>query len=248
MSTVKPASQAEAAAPFKSSLPIELIPTDLAKIVSQAHPALLLSLFYFRFSALVADPVPTLLSSLLPLTVIQIGYTVICIPAVGSNVKGVKKTKGTPGKKVSFAEPPPANASAQGFTVFIALLLTTLSIPLLTALQVLFGAPISTHIPHTLLSSAHLAFLAIYPLIYAHGSDGKKWREIASLYSPMDEVFGGALGGFIGAWLGAVPIPLDWDREWQKWPVTIVSGVYAGYVVGKWLGGWALRGRRIEFD
>ena len=24
-----------------------------------------------------------------------------------------------------------------------------------------------------------------------------------------------AIGTVIGAWLGAVPIPLDWDREWQ---------------------------------
>ncbi|PBP18347.1 putative recombination hotspot-binding protein (Translin) [Diplocarpon rosae] len=113
-------------------------------------------------------------------------------------------------------------------TSFIALLLTILSIPLLTLLQILFGAPLTTHLPHTLLSSAHIALLALFPLIYVHGSDGKKWREIASLYSPFDEVFGGAVGSFLGAWVGAVPIPLDWDREWQKWPVTIVTGVYAG--------------------
>lgn len=48
--------------------------------------------------------------------------------------------------------------------------------------------------------------------------------------------------------MGAVPIPLDWDREWQKWPVTIVTGAYAGYVVGKLVGGWVLRGRRVEFE
>ncbi len=27
---------------------------------------------------------------------------------------------------------------------------------------------------------------------------------------PFDEVFGGTVGTFLGAWLGAVPIPLDW--------------------------------------
>jgi GPI ethanolamine phosphate transferase 2/3 subunit F len=68
------------------------------------------------------------------------------------------------------------------------------------------------------------------------------------VHSPIDEVFGGAVGCFLGAWLGAVPIPLDWDREWQKWPVTIVTGAYAGYVLGKMVGGWLLKGRRIEFD
>lgn len=68
------------------------------------------------------------------------------------------------------------------------------------------------------------------------------------MYSPMDEVFGGAVCCFLGAWLGAVPIPLDWDREWQKWPVTVVTGAYVGCVVGKMVGGWLLRGRRIELD
>lgn len=56
------------------------------------------------------------------------------------------------------------------------------------------------------------------------------------------------MGAFIGAWLGAVPIPLDWDREWQAWPITIVTGAYLGYGLGKVIGGWVLRGRRVEFD
>ncbi|KAF4637759.1 hypothetical protein G7Y89_g331 [Cudoniella acicularis] len=243
MSTIKPASQSAPAPAEKPSLPVELLPTDIARIFSQAHPALLLSAYYLRFPAFVADPVPTLLSSLLPLAIIQIAYTIICVPAVGTSTKPVKKAKpGSPKKATT------ESASANAFTVFYALLLSLVSVLVLAALQVLFGAPVTTHIPHTLLSSAHLALLAIYPLIYAHGSDGQKWREIASLYSPIDEVFGGALGCFLGAWIGAVPIPLDWDREWQKWPVTIVTGAYAGYVVGKMAGAWLLKGKRIEFD
>ena len=38
------------------------------------------------------------------------------------------------------------------------------------------------------------------------------------------------------------------DREWQKWPITIVAGAYAGCVIGKVVGGYLLRGKRIEFD
>lgn len=133
-------------------------------------------------------------------------------------------------------------------TVFVALLFALLSIPILFSIQILFGAPITTHLPHTLLSSAHIALLAIFPLIYVHGLDSNKWQEAASWHSPIDEVFGAAVGAFLGAWLGAVPIPLDWDREWQKWPVTIVTGAYGGYLIGKVLGGWLLRGKRIEFQ
>lgn len=93
-----------------------------------------------------------------------------------------------------------------------------------------------------------MALLAVFPLIYVHGADPSKWLEIAGLRCPFDEVFGSAVGVLIGAWLGAVPIPLDWDREWQKWPVTIVTGAYLGFVAGRTLGRWGLRGKMIPLE
>jgi phosphatidylinositol glycan class F len=105
---------AQTPAPAKPSLPIELLPTDFARIFSQAHPALLLSAYYLRFPALVADPVPTLLNSLLPLAAVQIVYAATCLPAVGSNAKPAKKTKLNASKKPNdaptakaFVTPPP---------------------------------------------------------------------------------------------------------------------------------------------
>ena len=77
----------------KPSLPTELLPTDVARLFSLAHPALLLSVYYFRFGALVADPTSTLLVSLIPLSLIQALYTVICLPATGTNTKVVRKAK-----------------------------------------------------------------------------------------------------------------------------------------------------------
>ena len=91
------------------------------------------------------------------------------------------------------------------------------------------------------------------------------WREISGACLPFDEVWGGLVGAVVGAWLGAVrtyasasdarlltdrkvPIPLDWDREWQKWPVTIVTGAYLGWFVFRFAGEYLLRGKRIEFD
>lgn len=38
------------------------------------------------------------------------------------------------------------------------------------------------------------------------------------------------------------------DREWQKWPVTIVTGAYIGYAVGKLLGGTLLKGKKVMFE
>ncbi|CAG8978196.1 hypothetical protein HYALB_00011431 [Hymenoscyphus albidus] len=228
--------------PVKPSLPVELLPNDLARIISQAHPVVLLAGFYIRFPALVENPAATLLSSLLLVSLVQIGYVILCLPPTGQSIKPAKKVIGA--KKTNDGTTP----VARPLTAFFALIMSLASIPLLTALQILFGAPISTHLLHTILTSSHVALLVMFPLVYVHGADGKKWREIASFYSPMDEVFGGAVGCFLGAWLGAVPIPLDWDREWQKWPVTIVTGAYAGYMVGKMAGGWLVKGRRIELS
>ena len=65
----------------------------------------------------------------------------------------------------------------------------------------------------------------------------------------MDELLGAAMGTIVGAWVGAIPIPLDWDREWQKWPVTVVTGAYLGWAVGRTMGGWSrIKGAHVSFD
>lgn len=52
-------------------------------------------------------------------------------------------------------------------------------------------------------------------------------------------------GTGIGAWLGAMPIPLDWDRTWQKWPVSVVAGAAGGFVIGNWIGFAAVAARLL---
>lgn len=116
--------------------------------------------------------------------------------------------------------------------------------PALHVALVLLGAPFLTQAGHTALCAAHLAVLALFPLFYTLGVDAPAWALRAGLAAPLDETYGGALGAVLGAWLGAVPIPLDWDREWQKWPVTILCGMYAGYVAGRALGA-AFHGRKL---
>jgi phosphatidylinositol glycan class F len=106
--TMASASPSKTTVSAKVSLPVQLLPTDLARIISQAHPALLLSAYYLRFPVLVADPVSTLLNSLLPLAAIQIAYAVLCLPAVGSTSKPVKKVKPGASKKT------PEASSARG--------------------------------------------------------------------------------------------------------------------------------------
>lgn len=131
------------------------------------------------------------------------------------------------------------------FTAVFALVLTAFASALVHLAFVLFGAPLLTHVSQTLLLSAHFSLLTLFPIFYVRGVESAAWRAVASATAPLDEVYGALVGAVAGAWLGAVPIPLDWDREWQKWPVTIVAGMYAGYVLGKVAGGTVLYGRRL---
>lgn len=93
-----------------------------------------------------------------------------------------------------------------------------------------------------------MALLASTALIYVHGVDGAVWREVWAFARPADAVWGGALGTALGAWFGAVPIPLDWDRPWQAFPITILTGAYFGFAVGSVVcrSSW-LFGKWLEF-
>jgi len=35
----------------------------------------------------------------------------------------------------------------------------------------------------------------------------------------------------VGAWIGAIAFPLDWDRPWQKWPIPCLFSAAACHVV-----------------
>ena len=78
-----------------------------------------------------------------------------------------------------------------------------------------------------------MALLGFFPLFYAHGVDARVWMEVRAAWLAFDEVWGGTVGCVVGAWVGAVPIPLDW------WVLSFL---------GLGLGGWCLahqgRGQR----
>ncbi|QDS77357.1 hypothetical protein FKW77_005492 [Venturia effusa] len=227
------------------SFPIKHLDSDIAKLYTHIHPILVLSSYFLSFQSIVANPVRSLYILLLPLSILQVAYVVLCLPPAGtaSPAAGQKAAE----KKAFGGKRKATDWSKKIVPSLISLILSaTFGTPILTIILVLFGAPLTTHLPHTLLCAAHLALLSGLPLIYTHGVDTEKWKEIARLAVPIDEIFGAALGACVGAWLGAVPIPLDWDREWQKWPVTILTGAYLGWAIGKGLGGLVLRGKVVD--
>ena len=106
-------SSSQSQSPFKSE-PIELLRTPAAQIIPHIVPVVLLAIFYRRFPALVADPVPALAWALLPLLAINVVYCVTCLPVAGSSTKAtrrVQKIKGIPAKKQSDELLPMAKVS-----------------------------------------------------------------------------------------------------------------------------------------
>ncbi|KAF3405287.1 Glycosylphosphatidylinositol anchor biosynthesis protein 11 [Talaromyces pinophilus] len=243
---------------------IDVLPTPVAQTYSHIHPTILLALYSLRFSSLVSDPVSTLWSDLPLYTALQTAYVVICLPQArsshqhhshgetgSSEAADAKKTPSSSGKRKRHAAGNKSDTLSQKLTAaFIALTLTfLLGTPVLSLLLILFGAPFTTHTAHTVLCAAHMALLTVTPLVYVHGVDSNVWKQVWAFARPADAVWGGALGACVGAWLGAVPIPLDWDRPWQAYPITILTGAYIGFAAGQLIGrSPLLYGKRVEFD
>lgn len=234
----KGSSSAQTPSPRIAAPAVPLLSNATATGVAIAHPLLLLALFAWRFNDLVVDPASTLQTALPVVAAIQFAYMFLCLPVIGSqNNKTSKKPRLGEKKKAESAGP---NSIV---VCLLALLLSAIATPVLHVLFVLFGAPFLTHIPHTFLCCAHISILSLSPVFYVHGVDAPSLRAVLAVAAPLDQAFGGFVGAFAGAWLGAVPIPLDWDREWQKWPVTIVTGAYIGYLIGSKLLGTVFFGK-----
>ncbi|GAA5929520.1 mannose-ethanolamine phosphotransferase GPI11 [Sporobolomyces koalae] len=109
---------------------------------------------------------------------------------------------------------------------------------------VLLGAPLVSNVIETALLSLMLSVLAVLPLAIAHPpilapsspTERYVWLRFFSSISPNDDLelalLAPALGAIGGCWLGAVPIPLDWDRTWQVWPTTCIIGALLGHAAG----------------
>jgi len=135
-------------------------------------------------------------------------------------------------------------------------LILTLALPPLPlmVMALVLGAPLypTSLLPHTLLLAVHVSLLGFLPIFYTHGVSSSAWRDVAAAWLPFDQsgVWAGTVGTLVGGWIGAVPMALDWDREWQKWPCTVLWGVVFGWAAGRVLtnaGGLGV-GRRINLS
>lgn len=72
------------------------------------------------------------------------------------------------------------------------------------------------------------------PLAY-FGWDPESWKRVFVKLIVLEEAERALLtlsaGAVVGAWFGASPVPLDWERWWQVWPVPSLSGALLGYFI-----------------
>jgi len=100
--------------------------------------------------------------------------------------------------------------------------------------SVLMGAPVLTDIIRTLFFSIYIVLIGFTPIIISlKGNLREIYKFIFEneFYSREKFLMKNLIWGtIIGAWLGAIPIPLDWDRWWQQWPITclVSSTIGAG--------------------
>jgi len=106
-------------------------------------------------------------------------------------------------------------------------------------ITVCFGAPVLSYWAETGSFCFLLTLLTAYPVLLIIGPN------ISSLFlvytsqaeSPLTStLFLIWMFTLLGAWLGAFPIPLDWDRSWQAWPIPCCLGAVAGHVIGNVVG------------
>ncbi|XP_066916895.1 phosphatidylinositol-glycan biosynthesis class F protein-like [Clytia hemisphaerica] len=189
-------------------------------IVSLVYQITIITIMYLcNISPISSKSITTFLMVFIPLS--MIGCYVL-IKLLHSKVSSIKK------RKDSFSE--------------VMLLVFTLASflagsVLFHVVSILLGAPLIENVEETFSLSMLCSALTVVPLFITH--DGR-WDDFLS-YLPETTYVQDSLSDcikmvsaftVIGAWAGAFPIPLDWDRDWQTWPITCCIGALSGQIVG----------------
>ncbi|KAF4363792.1 hypothetical protein F8388_000457 [Cannabis sativa] len=99
------------------------------------------------------------------------------------------------------------------------------------------GAPIGEkYISKTVNWSIMMSLFTVVPAASVFGSSWTDWQRIFANTKPVGPIDYmiclPAHGAVIGAWFGAWPMPLDWERPWQEWPICVSYGAISGYLIG----------------
>lgn len=140
--------------------------------------------------------------------------------------------------KISSQDKSHLRITAVLYSVSVLLLMFGFGTVVLYITAVLFGAPLWDKTEETLVFALIFSALLFLPVTsYARCNH----RSVTNVC--LDILEGGSDDSnisclrkecfivILGAWCGAIPIPLDWDRPWQHWPFTCVIGLLCGYII-----------------
>ncbi|XP_015179128.1 PREDICTED: phosphatidylinositol-glycan biosynthesis class F protein [Polistes dominula] len=104
---------------------------------------------------------------------------------------------------------------------------------------VIFGAPIFSQHEETTMLTIILTCLTFVPASLHLGVDTAvsilTGTEIIKHNELIDAAKIVVKTTLLGSWLGAIVIPLDWDRPWQVWPIPCVIGALLGYTIAHFI-------------
>lgn len=123
-------------------------------------------------------------------------------------------------------------------------------------ISILMGAPLFTDVMRTFVFSIYLVLIGFTPIIISSKGNLKEIYDFVfqmTISNSRKQFYTRNLiwGTIMGAWLGAIPIPLDWDRWWQRWPITCFVSSTIGAVISMlisylWL--WIRQRRKTNAD
>uniref|UniRef100_A0A0D6R5Q8 GPI biosynthesis protein Pig-F n=1 Tax=Araucaria cunninghamii TaxID=56994 RepID=A0A0D6R5Q8_ARACU len=102
---------------------------------------------------------------------------------------------------------------------------------------IVFGAPLGLQAAaRTLHWSLLMSSFTVVPVSTVFGMSWPDWQRVFAHFKLLGAVDYAlcfpAYGAVIGAWFGAWPMPLDWERPWQEWPICVTYGTVGGYLLG----------------
>lgn len=122
------------------------------------------------------------------------------------------------------------------------LLLSSILLSILISLPIFFilillGCPVSDHLVETFYLANHLSLIIVNPVLNLFKLDLTRIYKVIqsdkiSTILRENPLLLSGLSSIIGTWCGVIPIPLDWDRPWQNWPITLLVGGYSGCAIG----------------
>ena len=121
------------------------------------------------------------------------------------------------------------------------LLILAISWLSLIYITVCFGAPLMSDWWQTGTFCLLLLLLTVFPCLVVGGPSLQSLTKVYTVEgdnrdnTTLQTLHSNALYSLLGAWLGAVPLPLDWDRDWQVWPISSCLGAALGHLLANLL-------------